>query len=219
MISDQLRLINARLPQGTSLVCVSKFQPESAISEAYEAGQRVFGESHVQELQRKHEALPPDIEWHFIGHLQTNKVKYIAPYVSLIHAVDSPRLLAEISKQGQRCGRSIPCLMQLHVAEEETKHGFALAEARDYLMANEWRELTGARLVGFMCMATFPDAQPQIASEFAQAEELALWAEHNIDQQMTVRSWGMSGDWPIAVEHGATLVRIGTQIFGERHYD
>ena len=138
MIGEEIKRITAELPDGVRLVAVSKFHPEEAVMEAYGAGQRIFGESHVQELQRKHETLPSDIEWHFIGHLQTNKVKYIAPYVALIHAVDTPKLLAEIDKQGVKCGRRIPCLLQLHVAQEETKFGFTPEEAEELLREGAW---------------------------------------------------------------------------------
>lgn len=230
MIQDEIRSITESLPKGVRLVAVSKYHPEESIMEAYEAGQRVFGESHVQELQRKHEALPKDIEWHFIGHLQTNKVKYIAPYVSLIHAVDSPKLLAEISKQGMKCGRRIPCLLQLHVAQEETKFGFSVEEAETFLQSGEWREMAGAELRGVMCMASLTDDKGQIAHEFETAHEFFLHArdtyfngeewrvESGENHNFCECSWGMSDDYPIAIKHGSTMVRIGSLIFGERQY-
>jgi len=222
MIGEAIKQITEELPEGVRLVAVSKFHPEEAIREAYQAGQRVFGESHVQELQRKHEALSlTDIEWHFIGHLQTNKVKYIAPYIALIHAVDTPRLLTEISKQGLRCGRRIPCLLQLHVAEEETKFGMTPEECETYLNCGEWRQLTGAEIHGIMCMATNTDDETRIARDFETARKFFLHARETWFKDCpTFRecSWGMSDDYPIAIQHGSTLVRIGTRIFGQRQY-
>lgn len=221
MIQEEIRSITASLPQGVRLVAVSKYHPEETIMEAYEAGQRVFGESHVQELQRKHEALPKDIEWHFIGHLQTNKVKYLAPYVSLIHAVDTPKLLAEISKQGVKCGRRIPCLLQLHVAQEETKFGFSPEEAEDFLRSGEWKAMEGAELRGIMCMASNVDDETQIAREFETARQFFQHARDTyFPNQPTFSecSWGMSDDYPIALQHGSTLIRIGSKIFGQRQY-
>ena len=203
-------------------MAVSKFHPEEALMEAYDAGQRVFGESHVQEMQRKYEALPKDIEWHFIGHLQTNKVKYIAPYVSLIHAVDTPKLLAEISKQGIRCGRRIPCLLQLHVAQEETKFGFSVEEAEDFLKGGEWREMEGAEIRGIMCMASLTDDEQQIAREFETARQFYAHARAQYfkeeGSQFCECSWGMSDDYPIAIQHGSTMIRVGSKIFGQRQY-
>ena len=221
MISEKIKEINTSLPEGVRLVAVSKYHPEEAVMEAYAAGQRVFGENLVQELQRKHEALPKDIEWHFIGHLQTNKVKYLAPYVSLIHAVDTPRLLAEISKQGVKCGRRIPCLLQLHVAQEETKFGFTVEEAEAFLREGQWREMDGAELRGVMCMASNVDDEEQIAREFDEAYSFFLRARDTyFSDQPAFRecSWGMSDDYPIALRHGSTLVRIGSKIFGPREY-
>ncbi len=218
MIGDKIREIASSLPEGVRLVAVSKFHPAEAIMEAYKAGQRIFGESHVQELQQKREQLPKDIEWHFIGHLQTNKVKYIAPYVSLIHAVDTPKLLAEISRQGLRCGRRIPCLLQLHVAQETTKFGFTVDECEEYLRDGEWRQLEGADIQGFMCMATNTDDEAQVESEFETARRFFLHARDRYLPQASQCSWGMSDDYPLAVRHGATMVRIGTTIFGPRVY-
>ena len=218
-IQSEIQQITKSLPEGVRLVAVSKYHPEASIMEAYEAGQRVFGESHVQELQRKHEALPKDIEWHFIGHLQTNKVKYIAPYVSLIHAVDTPKLLAEISKQGLKCGRVIPCLLQLHVAQEETKFGFTVEEAEEFLQSGAWREMKGAQLRGIMCMASLTDNENQIAHEFDTARQFFLHAKETyFGDYFCECSWGMSDDYPIALQHGSTMVRIGSKIFGNRVY-
>ena len=157
MIKDEIKTITQELPEGVRLVAVSKYHPKEAIMEAYEAGQRIFGESHVQELMHKHEQLPTDIEWHCIGHLQTNKVKYLAPFVALIHAVGSPRLLAEIDKQGTKCHRRIPCLLQLHVAQEETKFGLTTDQAEALLESGEWADAQGVEIRGIMCMATNTD--------------------------------------------------------------
>lgn len=220
-LSEKINNIQKTLPTGVRLVAVSKYHPASLIQEAYDAGQRIFGESHVQELVAKHDALPKDIEWHFIGHLQTNKVKYIAPFVSLIHAVDSERLLIEIDKQAKRCGRTIPVLLQVHVAKETTKFGFTPDELLNFMEKGDWRQYTNIRFSGIMCMATNTDDEALIASEFEQAKMLF----HRIKEKyfsdsdtFNECSWGMSGDYPIAIEHGSTLIRIGSMIFGERTY-
>lgn len=210
------------MPEGVRLVAVSKFHPASMIQEAYDGGQRIFGESHVQELVQKYEVLPKDIEWHFIGHLQTNKVKYIAPFVSLIHAVDSERLLKEIDKQAKRCGRVIPVLMQVHVAQEETKFGFLPDELLAFMQSGVWQQYENVSIEGLMCMATNTDNETQIASEFEQAKELFETIKlSTVNYQLlawNTRSWGMSDDCPIAVQHGSNMVRIGSLIFGERVY-
>lgn len=218
MIAEEIQRIVADLPQGVRLVAVSKYHPSEAIREAWAAGQRLFGESHAQELHRKTEELADlDVEWHFIGHLQTNKVKYIAPYVHLIHSVDSPRLLAEIDRQGQKVGRSIPCLLQLHVAAEETKFGFTPDEAMTFLEEGTWRQMQGVRLAGVMAMASNTDDTRRIRDDFHRAR---LFFEEVRPQiaGFSELSMGMSGDWHIAVDEGSTLIRIGTQIFGERSY-
>lgn len=220
-LSEKINNIQKTLPAGVRLVAVSKYHPASLIQEAYDAGQRIFGESHVQELVAKHDALPKDIEWHFIGHLQTNKVKYIAPFVSLIHAIDSERLLIEIDKQAKRCARTIPVLLQVHVAKETTKFGFTPDELLNFMENGDWRQYTNIRFSGIMCMATNTDDEALIASEFEQAKTLF----HRIKEKyfsdsdtFNECSWGMSGDYPIAIEHGSTLIRIGSMIFGERTY-
>ena len=220
-LSEKINKIQKTLPAGVRLVAVSKYHPASLIEEAYDAGQRIFGESHVQELVAKHDALPKDIEWHFIGHLQTNKVKYIAPFVSLIHAVDSERLLIEIDKQAKRCGRTIPVLLQVHVAKETTKFGFTPDELLNFMENGDWRQYTNIRFSGIMCMATNTDDEALIASEFEQAKTLfhRIKEEYFSDSDtFNECSWGMSGDYPIAIEHGSTLIRIGSMIFGERTY-
>ena len=218
-IQDEIRRITASLPAGTRLVAVSKYHPESAIAEAYAAGQRIFGESHVQELRRKHDALPADVEWHFIGHLQTNKVKYIAPFVAMIHAVDSLRLLCEIDRQAAKCNRRIPVLLQLHVAQEETKFGFTPDECRRLLNGDEWKALKHVDICGLMCMASNTDNEEQVGNEFHTAHALfrELKQQHfSASDSFRECSWGMSHDYPVALEHGSTLVRIGSRIFGER---
>ena len=216
-----LQAVKEQMRPGVALVAVSKFHPAPLIEEAYRQGQRIFGESRVQELQAKHEALPADIEWHFIGHLQPNKVKYIAPYISLIHAVDSERLLSEIEKQGAKYQRVIPCLLELHLAEEETKYGFTPEACSEMLERGAWRTLKHVQIAGLMCMATQTDDEAQVRREFHTA--LTLWQEYKQkyfahDDAFKHRSWGMSHDYHIAMDEGATLVRIGTAIFGEREY-
>ncbi|MBM6882484.1 YggS family pyridoxal phosphate-dependent enzyme [Bacteroides caecigallinarum] len=213
--------IKAELPQTTRLVAVSKFHPASAIQEAYDAGQRIFGESKVQELEEKHDILPQDIEWHFIGHLQTNKVKYIAPYISMIHAVDSFKLLAEINKQAAKAGRVIPCLLEIHVAKEETKYGFTPDECMDMLNSENWKELTNVSICGIMGMATNTDDENMIEQEFSTLasffENLKSTVFRN-DDSFRELSMGMSEDYHLAIKHGSTLVRIGSKIFGIRNY-
>lgn len=217
----QERLLHVRdtLPPEVGLVAVSKFHPVAALREAYAVGQRMFGESRVQELVEKQKEMPDDVNWHFIGHLQLNKVKYIAPFVSLIHSVDSDRLLAEINRQGARRGRRIPCLLQLHVACEKSKYGFTPDAAREYLLSQRYREYPHVELCGVMCMASFTDQKAQIADEFARARQFFDWAKATCfadTPHFALRSWGMSGDYPIATQQGSNLVRVGTSIFGER---
>ncbi len=214
-----LNEVRATVKQGVELVAVSKFHPAALIKEAYDQGQRIFGESRVQELQAKHEALPADIQWHFIGHLQPNKVKYIAPYISLIHAVDSYKLLAEINKQAAKHDRVIPCLLELHIAQEESKYGFTPEACTALLEDGAWRALKNVQIAGLMCMASNTPDMVQVRSEFHQArvyfDELKqrFFAD---DPHFCERSWGMSHDYGVAMDEGATLVRVGTAIFGER---
>ena len=220
-IAQNLQRVKADLPDGVTLVAISKFHPIEALREAYDAGQRIFGESHVQELQRKVGEMPSDVEWHFIGHLQTNKVKYIAPYVAMIHAVDTEHLLREIDKQAARCGRVIDVLLELHIAEEETKYGFSPEACREFIAGGAWRELSHVRIRGLMMMASFTDDTEQIRQEMLLARHLfdELKRDYFADEPyFDERSWGMSHDYSIAVETGATLVRVGTTIFGERQY-
>ena len=216
---ERINSIKQSLPEGVRLVAVSKYHPIEMIQEAYDGGQRIFGESHVQEMVQKREALPKDIEWHFIGHLQTNKVKYIAPFVSLIHAVDSEHLLREIDKQAKKCGRIIPVLMQVHVAKEETKFGFLPDELLAFMQSGAWQQYENVSIEGLMCMATNCDDEEQIAREFEQAKELFDMVNGKwLNGKWKVRSWGMSDDYPIAIRHGSNMVRIGSLIFGERVY-
>lgn len=220
-IARNLRGVLDRLAEGVTLVAVSKYHPAEHIEEAYACGQRVFGESHVQELEKKHAALPQDIVWHFIGHLQTNKVKYIAPYISMIDAVDSFKLLKEIDKHAARHGRVIDVLLELHVAEEETKYGFSPDACREMLAAGEWRKLANIRICGLMTMASNVDDEAQIEREFTVAANLfdelkeAYFAG---DDYFRERSWGMSDDYDIAMKCRSTMVRVGTGIFGPRVY-
>ena len=221
MISENLQKIRATLKPDVRLVAVSKFHPVEALQEAYDAGQRIFGENHVQELVSKEAVLPKDIEWHFIGHLQTNKVKYIAPFVSLIHSMDSLKLMKEIDKQGQKCGRVIDALLQIHVAAEETKFGFTPEEVIKMLAEGEWKNYTHVRLVGLMAMATNTDDDAQIAREFDTVQRLFHTLKTNYfadNPEFNQLSMGMSGDYLIAQEHGSTLVRVGSMIFGPRIY-
>ena len=213
--------IRQTLPPDVRLVAVSKFHPASMIEDAYAGGQRIFGENHVQELRQKYEILPKDIEWHFIGHLQTNKVKYIAPYVQLIHAVDSHKLLTEINRQAQRNNRVIDCLLELHVAQEETKFGFSPDEMYDYVRQAEWRQLQNVRICGIMCMASNTDDEARIARDFQQAQQLFDRLKQDFfatEESFSIRSWGMSDDYPIALRYGSNMVRIGSKIFGPRVY-
>lgn len=220
-IQQSLLDIRDALPQHVQLVAVSKFHPAAAIAQAYEVGQRVFGESRVQELQEKVDVLPQDIEWHFIGHLQQNKVKYIAPYVALIHAVDSYKLLLEINKQAAKCGRVISCLLQLHVAQEETKFGFSLDECRTMLETQDWTTLNHVRIAGLMCMATNTDDDEVVRSEFQTAKSFFAEVQTRFFADapyFRICSWGMSDDFPLAIEEGSNMVRVGSKIFGQRHY-
>ena len=220
-VKGNLRKVLGNLPDGVRLVAISKYHPNEYIQAAYDEGQRIFGESHEQELRQKHTSLPQDIQWHFIGHLQTNKVKYIAPYVTMIEAVDSLKLLREIDKQAERCGRTIDVLLELHIAEEETKYGLTPDACRQLLADGEWRQLKHVRICGLMMMASYVDDEEQIRSEFRQGHELfdELKTRYFADAPyFRERSWGMSHDYPIAVEEGSTMVRVGTTIFGPRVY-
>lgn len=220
-VKEKLHEALSSLPAEVRLVAISKFHPAEYIMAAYEEGQRVFGESHEQEIREKHEALPKDIEWHFVGHLQTNKVKYIVPYITMIEAVDSLKLLWEIQKQAAKVGRVVKVLLELHIAQESTKYGLTLDDCRQLLAGGEWREMPNVQICGLMTMASNVDDEAQIAREFQMAADFfeevkAQYFPYN--SAFCERSWGMSDDYPIAVRHGSTMVRIGTMIFGSRVY-
>ena len=220
-VKENLHRILDTLPEGVRLVAISKYHPADYVMAAYEEGQRVFGESHEQEIREKHTALPKDIEWHFIGHLQTNKVKYIVPYISMIEAVDSLRLLSEIEKQAAKVDRVIKVLLELHLAEEDTKYGLTPDACRELLSGNEWRQMEHVQICGLMMMASNTDDEAQISREFQQASDLFDEFKATFfpnDSAFSERSWGMSDDFPVAVKHRSTMVRIGTAIFGPRIY-
>lgn len=220
-VKGNLREVLGNLPAGVNLVAISKFHPNEYIEAAYAEGQRIFGESHEQELARKVESLPKDIEWHFIGHLQTNKVKYIAPYISMIESVDSLKLLKEINKQAAKHDRVVKVLLELHIAEEETKSGFSFDDCRGLLEAGEWRTMEHVQICGIMMMASNTDDEQQIAQEFDAAYAFFKEVKEKYfadDDAFCERSWGMSHDYRIAVKHGSNMVRVGTTIFGPRIY-
>ena len=220
-VKGNLREVLRNLPAGVNLVAISKFHPNEYIEAAYAEGQRIFGESHEQELARKVESLPKDIEWHFIGHLQTNKVKYIAPYISMIESVDCLKLLKEINKQAAKHDRVVKVLLELHIAEEETKSGFSFDDCRELLEAGEWRTMEHVQICGIMMMASNTDDEQQIAQEFDAAYAFFKEVKEKYfadDDAFCERSWGMSHDYRIAVKHGSNMVRVGTTIFGPRIY-
>lgn len=220
-VKRHLHQIAVTLPPGVRLVAISKYHPAEYVMAAYEEGQRIFGESHEQELKLKHEQLPKDIEWHFIGHLQTNKVRQIVPYISMIEAVDSMRLLREIEKQAAKVDRKVNVLLELHIAEEATKYGLTLDECRRLLDDGEWRQMSHVQICGMMMMASNVDDVAQIASEFQTAADFfdeVRTRYFSDDSAFRERSWGMSDDYMLAVQHRSTMVRIGTAIFGPRVY-
>lgn len=220
-IKSNLLDVLSHLPSEVRLVAVSKFNPNSAILEAYEAGQRVFGESKVQEMTEKYESLPKDIEWHFIGHLQTNKIKYMAPYVSMIHGVDSYKLLCEINKQAEKVNRVIPCLLQIYIAQEETKFGLSMDECLHLLEQGEWKNLKNIAIVGLMGMATNTESESLIEKEFRSLNAFFKEIKQRYfkeDKLFKEISMGMSHDYHLAIKEGSTLVRVGSRIFGERIY-
>lgn len=219
-VQKNLAEVKKDIPEKVCLVAVSKTKPVEMIQQAYQAGQRHFGENKAQDLALKYPQLPKDIKWHFIGHLQTNKVKYIAPFVHLIHAVDSLKLLKEINKQAIKNERTIDCLFEFHIAREESKFGLKMTDAEAILNSDEWKQLHNIRLCGVMGMATFTDDKEQIAGEFHQ---LKTYFDHlkqhyfTRDEAFTEISMGMSGDYRIAIEQGSTMVRVGSKIFGARN--
>ncbi|HEU5289046.1 MAG TPA: YggS family pyridoxal phosphate-dependent enzyme [Cyclobacteriaceae bacterium] len=218
-IKNNIERLKESLPVECSLIAVSKTQPVDKIQEAYNAGQRIFGENKAQELAQKYEVMPRDIQWHMIGHLQSNKVKYIAPFVQLIHSVDSLKLLVEINKQALKNNRKINCLLQIHIADEETKFGFSEAEVMELLQANELKILTNIKITGLMGMATLTEDVDKIRTEFKTLKSLFEKIKlMNIPSvEMKELSMGMSNDYKIAIEEGSTLIRVGTAIFGERN--
>jgi pyridoxal phosphate enzyme (YggS family) len=216
-IAENLLSIKNNLPKGVTLVAVSKTKPVPDLMEAYEAGERVFGENKIQEMAEKWEQMPKDIQWHMIGHVQTNKVKFMAPFVSLVHGVDSFKLLKEINKQAAKNDRVIDCLLQMHIAEEETKFGLDQEELNNLLASTEFQEMKNVQIKGLMGMATFTDNQNQIKKEFTQLKSIFDDLSNNDElQHCTILSMGMSGDYEIAIECGSTMIRIGSSIFGER---
>lgn len=220
-IQANLKEVLDQLPEGVRLVAVSKFHPNEAIEEAYKVGQRIFGESREQELSTKYETLPKDIEWHFIGHLQTNKVKYIAPYIAMIHAVDSYKLLAEIDKQAAKYNRVIPCLLEIHIAQEESKYGFTFDTCRQMLEEGGWKQLKHVCIAGVMGMGTNTDDKKEVEKEFRSLADFFQSLKQDYFSQtdsFKEISMGMSHDYQIAIKCGTTLVRVGSKIFGERIY-
>lgn len=220
-IQTNIKEILTELPSGVRLVAVSKFHPNECIETAYQAGQRIFGESKVQELTEKYQTLPKDIEWHFIGHLQTNKVKYIAPFISMIHAVDSFKLLEEINKQASKVDRIIPCLLEIHIAQEESKYGFTFESCREMLQEGAWKNLKNISINGVMGMATNTEDSDEIRKEFKQLHDFFTELKQTYfpnEAQFCEISMGMSHDYPLAIEAGSTLVRVGSKIFGDRIY-
>ena len=222
MIKENLEKIRATLPKSVTLVAVSKTKPVSDLQEAYDAGQRIFGENHALEMRDKHEALPKDIQWHFIGHLQTNKIKYIIPFVTLIHSIDSANLLEAVNKEAKKHDRVVDCLLQFHIAQEQTKFGLDMEEAKQLLDSEDFKAMENIRICGVMGMATFTEDMDEVRKEFKHLKEIfgTLKNEYFANQsQFKEISMGMSDDYPIAVEEGATLVRVGSKIFGARNYN
>ena len=217
-ISENLIRIKSNLPEGVALVAVSKTKPVPEILEAYEAGQRIFGENKIQEMAAKYEEMPKDIEWHMIGHIQRNKVKYMAPFVSLIHGVDSLRLLAEINKQALKNNRTINCLLQIKIASEESKFGLTETEVSQLLASEEYKSFQNIKIIGLMGMATFTSDQEQLQEEFSILKNIydKLSGEESNNSQLKTLSMGMSADYPIAIKNGSTMIRVGSSIFGNR---
>lgn len=220
-ISENLFKIKSNLPEDVTLVAVSKTKPVPEIMEAYEAGQRIFGENKIQEMAAKYEEMPKDIEWHMIGHIQRNKVKYMASFISLIHAVDSLRLLTEINKQALKNNRVINCLLQLKIASEESKFGLTEEEVNQLLNSDEFKNFQNIKIVGLMGMATFTDNKEQLQNEFGTLKQLfdSLSTNKTDYCDLKTLSMGMSDDFPIAIKNGSTMVRVGSSIFGKRNYN
>lgn len=220
-IVDRIEEIKKEIPESTNLIAVSKYHPTEDILTAYESGHRIFGESKAQELITKYEVLPKDIEWHFIGHLQRNKVKYIAPFIHSIHSIDSYKLLETVNREAKKNNRIIRCLLQIHIADEETKYGFTFQDCRDMLSQNHWKDLQNIKIVGLMGMATNTDIQADIKAEFTSIKQFHDELKQNYfadNVDFKELSIGMSDDYPIAVTEGSTYIRVGSKIFGERIY-
>ena len=217
-IKSEIIRLRESLPEGVRLLAVSKFHPVEALQQAYDAGQRAFGESRQQELKATHEVMPDDIEWVMIGHLQTNKVKYIAPFVSLIESLDSERLAEEINRQAEKCGRTIDCLLEIHVTSEQTKSGWDYEELLSFVQSGGFDRYPNIRLRGVMGMATFTDDEQVVRADFERLAECKAELAKYFGSEFDMLSMGMSDDYPIALEYGSTEVRIGSTIFGAREY-
>ena len=222
MIKENLNIVRATVPSNVTLIAVSKTKPVSDLQEAYDAGQRIFGENKALEMRDKHQVLPNDIQWHFIGHLQTNKIKYIAPFVTLIHAIDSLSLLEAVNKEAVKNSRVIDCLLQFHIAQEDTKFGLDIEDAKALLESDSFKDLKNINIVGVMGMATFTDDADQVRNEFKNLKNIFDTLKENYfrdKDSFKEISMGMSDDYPIAIEEGATMVRVGSKIFGARNYN
>lgn len=220
-ISENLKKLKSELPENVSLVAVSKTRTLDEIMEAYNSGQRIFGENKVQEMESKWPEMPKDVEWHMIGHLQRNKVKYMAPFVSLVHAVDSLRLLKEINKEAKKNERVIKCLLQIKIAEEDSKFGMDKTDAINLLTSEDYKKLQNIKVVGLMGMATFTEDEKQVSNEFSKLKRIFDEFQNQSKEfgtEFSILSMGMSGDYKLAIENGSTMVRIGSAIFGEREY-
>lgn len=219
-IAGNIAKIKKTLPEGVKLVAVSKTKPIEDIISAYHSGHKVFGENKVQDIIRKHEQLPKDIEWHFIGHLQSNKVKFIVPFVSLLHGIDSLKLLKVVNKEAQKIDRAVPCLLQFHIAEESTKFGFSMEEAQSLLESEEFKLLQNVEIAGVMGMATYTNNKNQIRNEFRVLKNIFITLKNEYfskSKNFVEISMGMSDDYLIAVEEGSTIIRVGSKIFGARN--
>ena len=222
MIIENLNKIKSTLPENVTLVAVSKTKPKEDLKEAYDAGQRIFGENKIQEMVDKYDALPKDIQWHMIGHLQSNKVKYMAHFVDLIHGVDKIKTLKIIDKEAKKNNRTINCLLQAKIAKEESKFGLSFSEIERILSSNEFAELENIKIVGFMGMATFTDNQVQLKEEFLSLETFFKTQKNKVysnNCKLEILSMGMSGDYQLAIENGSTMIRVGSSIFGHRNYN
>jgi len=222
MVKENLEKVKKTIPAGVLLVAVSKTKPVEDIQEAYDAGQRVFGENHALEMRDKHEVLPKDIDWHFIGHLQTNKIKYIVSFARMIHSIDTFNLLQAVNKEAAKRDRVVDCLLQFHIAEEETKFGLSMEEAEEILNSDIFKGMKNVRICGVMGMATNTDDMAQVRKEFKHLKEIfnTLRKKYFADNEWFKEiSMGMSHDYPIAIEEGSTMVRVGSKIFGERNYN